>query len=310
LEPAQYGNLVSQIRGSTTSYGHFDGLGSTDRLTDGNANVTDNYTYFAFGAIKASTVTTTNPFRYVGRLGYYYDPDNAEYYVRARQYDPASGRFLSHDPWGYGSADGNLYTYVKNSPLHRADPGGLQPFPFPIGPIGILPLLLLCRTQSTTRDDCGKFDWTVEFSLSWPTKRGGAFVQELTRKGYFYDCKTKKETFIELPTCWEASLVGKDKNEIGTDSFGYKEEEPCQKGYHQFTGRAYFIEGLGKEDLTGRFKFVPGENLDCPGLGPYSTKVRPNLPARSTNTVIHNLLATWNCCEKPMNTVIVAAVCR
>lgn len=33
LEPVIYGNLVSQHRGATTTFFHFDALGSTDRLT-------------------------------------------------------------------------------------------------------------------------------------------------------------------------------------------------------------------------------------------------------------------------------------
>jgi hypothetical protein len=51
-----------------TSYYHYDGLGSTQLLTDENANITDSYCNTAFGAPvdKGAANPTANPFRYVG----------------------------------------------------------------------------------------------------------------------------------------------------------------------------------------------------------------------------------------------------
>src|SRR5439155_18344532 len=64
-----HGDLVSQRRSTTSQYFHFDGLGSTDRLTDSTGTtVTDNYVYQAFGSIKSSSGTSLNPFSYVVRL--------------------------------------------------------------------------------------------------------------------------------------------------------------------------------------------------------------------------------------------------
>src|SRR5207249_3536968 len=53
-EPLDYGNLLSQRRpggAGLTQYYHFDGLGSTDRVTDGSGNVKVNYVYYAFGTL-------------------------------------------------------------------------------------------------------------------------------------------------------------------------------------------------------------------------------------------------------------------
>jgi hypothetical protein len=77
--PGLYGNLISQVRGSASRFYAFDGLGSTDRLTDGTGIVTDSNIYGAFGNIQAGSGTTVNPIRFVGGMGYYFDPDLAQY---------------------------------------------------------------------------------------------------------------------------------------------------------------------------------------------------------------------------------------
>ena len=122
LEPEVYGNQISQRRSGTTQYYHFDGLGSTDRLTNASETVTDTYKYKAFGIPLTSTGNTTNPFRYVGQLGYYQFPESSLYYVRARWLDSNAGRWLSRDPLG----ELIQYGYVENNPLTLVDPSGLQ----------------------------------------------------------------------------------------------------------------------------------------------------------------------------------------
>jgi RHS repeat-associated protein len=130
LEPVIYGNLVSQRRSGATSYYLFDALGSTRQLADSTGSVTDSYLYDSLGNGLFSSGTTSNFFRYVGRPGYYYGPDLAKLYLRARTYDPASGRFLSRDPLAYAGEETNLYRYALNSPVNFTDPSGyVIPFP-------------------------------------------------------------------------------------------------------------------------------------------------------------------------------------
>jgi RHS repeat-associated protein len=62
----------------------------------------------------------------VGRQGYYRDSDLSTYWLRARFYDPLSGRFTSRDLLGFEAGDVNLYRYVGNDPTNAADPSGLQ----------------------------------------------------------------------------------------------------------------------------------------------------------------------------------------
>ncbi|MEI7702012.1 MAG: hypothetical protein WCK86_19600, partial [Planctomycetia bacterium] len=73
-------------RGTTTSTYHADALGSTRALTDNFGNVTDTYLNDAWGNSVASTGTTVNPFRWVGKYGYYTDNGTGQVYVRARMY--------------------------------------------------------------------------------------------------------------------------------------------------------------------------------------------------------------------------------
>ena len=68
-----------------------DGQGSTIALADETGNITQRYSYDAFGQVTA-TGTLANPFTYTGRE---LDQATGLYYYRARWYDSALGRFLS-----------------------------------------------------------------------------------------------------------------------------------------------------------------------------------------------------------------------
>jgi RHS repeat-associated protein len=122
-EPAQYGKLVSQRRGNTTSYYHFDAQSSTRQLTDGSGDVTDSYTYSAFGEIVATSGATVNAFLYGGSVGYSLVSQLSASYVRRRVLLSAVGRWMSLD--GAGFVDGmNRYGYAMMNPVSRLDPSG------------------------------------------------------------------------------------------------------------------------------------------------------------------------------------------
>ena len=131
-EPQGYGNLLNQRRKSgmswTDSYALFDALGSTRKLTDASQNISDTYTYDGFGNQRAASGSTVNPFRYVGQLGYFYDPDTGTMNVRARTYQPGIIRWLSQDPIGINGGDDNLFRYGGNSPANGSDPTGFKTY--------------------------------------------------------------------------------------------------------------------------------------------------------------------------------------
>ena len=105
LQPMLYGNLISQRRSGTTTFFLFDGLGSTTQLLNSTGTVTDSYLYDSFGNILLVSGSTLNAFRYVGQVGYYASTDVVQYYLRARYYDPVTGRFLTRDPLKFAAGD-------------------------------------------------------------------------------------------------------------------------------------------------------------------------------------------------------------
>ena len=124
-EPQQYGGVLSQRRGTTSHYHHHDALGSTRFLTDSSGNVTDTYLNDAWGNSVASIGSIVNPFRWVGKYGYYQDSSTGSVYVRARMYQPTVGRWRSMDPLKFVEGM-NPYRYCRNATIHQIDPSGLK----------------------------------------------------------------------------------------------------------------------------------------------------------------------------------------
>ncbi len=108
----------------TASFYGYDGGGNVRNLTNSGGTITDSYEYDAFG--NSFTVNGTTPNNYLYR-GEQYDPDLGLYYLRARYYNPATGRFMSGDP-----EDGELsdpatlykYAYADDDPANETDPTG------------------------------------------------------------------------------------------------------------------------------------------------------------------------------------------
>jgi RHS repeat-associated protein len=104
---------------------HYDMQGNTRFLTDSAGNVTDTYSYNAFGEELSSSGSASNPHRFGGQVGYYRDKIE-RVYVQARHYAPDLGRWMSPDPLGFDGGDWNLYRYVSNDPVGQIDPSGMD----------------------------------------------------------------------------------------------------------------------------------------------------------------------------------------
>jgi RHS repeat-associated protein len=122
-EPQQYGDLISSRISGTTSYHHFDALGSTRQLTNAAGTVTDTAIYDAWGNVVNRTGTTGISLLWLGDAGYYLDSETALHYIRARTYAPTLARWLSFDPILFAGSI-NLFLYSANGPSQYADPSG------------------------------------------------------------------------------------------------------------------------------------------------------------------------------------------
>jgi RHS repeat-associated protein len=117
-------DLMSMTRNGQAYWYHFDGLGSTRMLTDETGAITDIYDYDAFGNLIAKTGMTENPFLFTGQQ---FDANNGFYHLRARYYQPSTGRFMAVDPYEgdvYEPATLHKYLYTANDPVNMVDPSG------------------------------------------------------------------------------------------------------------------------------------------------------------------------------------------
>jgi RHS repeat-associated protein len=108
----------------TPSFYGYDGSGNVRQLTNAAGTVTDTYEYDAFGNSFTKQGTTPNVYLYRGEQ---YDSDLGLYYLRARYYNPATGRFLSRDPLDGNALDPKTlhkYLYAGGDPVNAMDPTG------------------------------------------------------------------------------------------------------------------------------------------------------------------------------------------
>jgi RHS repeat-associated protein len=104
---------------------HYDGVGSTRLLTNTAGAITDTYAFTAFGELDGSTGVTLNDYLYTGEQ---FDPNIGFYYLRARYYNPTTGRFPTMDIFTGAEripSSLNKYVYVANEPVGETDYSGL-----------------------------------------------------------------------------------------------------------------------------------------------------------------------------------------
>jgi RHS repeat-associated protein len=123
-----HSEVLAQHDGPHTAAKYFylhDRLGCVRQIINTSGLVQKYYTYEPFGQSIESGRTLADPFRFTGQ---FYDEEIGEYYLRARQYNPAIARFTARDPV-FGEFEEPLtlhkYLYCSNEPVNRMDPRGL-----------------------------------------------------------------------------------------------------------------------------------------------------------------------------------------
>jgi RHS repeat-associated protein len=99
---------------------HHDALGSTRHLSNQSGQAVAGYAYDAFGAVRWTRGSAGTDFTFAGEQA---DPATGLYFLRARYYDPALGRFISGDPCPGDVAQPwtlNRYVYCANNPVNSS----------------------------------------------------------------------------------------------------------------------------------------------------------------------------------------------
>jgi RHS repeat-associated protein len=105
----------------TVVWNLFDGLGSVVGTVDATGTLVSTRKYDGYGAVRGSTGPSGTKHKYVGGLGHPSEDETGLIYMRARYYDPVTGRFASEDPSGSGC---NWFAYASNNPIGAFDPAG------------------------------------------------------------------------------------------------------------------------------------------------------------------------------------------
>ncbi|NET90543.1 MAG: RHS repeat-associated core domain-containing protein [Kamptonema sp. SIO1D9] len=118
-------DLISSERDGEEFFYLYDGHSGVRQLSDELGNVTDSYSYEAFGNLLSSTGNTENNYLYRGEQ---FDPNLGMQYLRARYYDQGLGRFTKRDDYEGRRGEPitlHKYLYGNNNPVTYTDPTGL-----------------------------------------------------------------------------------------------------------------------------------------------------------------------------------------
>ena len=118
-------SLINQrVPNASTNYFISDGHGSTRALMDIGGNVVNTFAYDAYGTLIASNGLSQTAYLYCGQQ---FDSDLGQYYLRARIYNPGTGRLGIMDTYeGNNETPVSLhkYIYCQNDPINGFDPSG------------------------------------------------------------------------------------------------------------------------------------------------------------------------------------------
>ena len=100
----------------------YDGTGNVAGEVDPQGNITSRRKLDVFGQVRGgSNAGGTSKHKFQGGAGHLSDDETGLTFMRARYFDPVTGRFISQDPMKHGI---NWFTYCRNNPLNLFDFSG------------------------------------------------------------------------------------------------------------------------------------------------------------------------------------------
>jgi RHS repeat-associated protein len=101
--------------------GHGNQCGTLSRGLNNTYTLANVRTFDCWGNVRRGATTGDPASRYCGSVGHGQDDESLLVYMRARFYDPASGRFIAEDT---GKHDSNWFVYCGQRPNDRQDSTG------------------------------------------------------------------------------------------------------------------------------------------------------------------------------------------
>ncbi len=123
------GEPIAKNRVTTTAYPLYDTHGNMVATLTKNAsgtswNVGNEHSYDVWGGVRSGNASGGPKGGYCASLGHVQDDESGLIYMRARYYEPSTGRVISEDPAMDG---GNWFVYGKSSPTRYNDYNGETP---------------------------------------------------------------------------------------------------------------------------------------------------------------------------------------
>ena len=142
----------------------------------------------------ASGATGFTPFGFGGDAGYYTDAATGLVYVKARWYDPATGRWISKDPIRLRNRNPRTpYQYAINNPTVYTDYNGKSPTKNKGA--NAKPFFTMTNPKAIVQGSCSGGTASVQQTPLISISNEGAFVQQLTYSYYVEDCSGKRIPF-------------------------------------------------------------------------------------------------------------------
>jgi RHS repeat-associated protein len=160
------GGVISQSTNNLRTFYVNDGHSGVRLITNSTGAVTDAYNYDGYGNLLQSVGNANNE-RYRGESS---DSATGLQYLRARYYDPSTGRFLSTDAFEgvlESPVSRHRYLYGNNNPLTYADPSGN----FSIAEVStVLSILETLTIATVSQASIGQIARQIEGDIIWKGK--------------------------------------------------------------------------------------------------------------------------------------------